>query len=191
MIARHVMLAWYMCSFEIFYGICTSIAKKTIFLWFSRGGGSRPPAPLWICPWLDCFHQQTELCPYWVTLSVGIRDIAWRQILKWNKQLMISLEIADTSQGDRTIIVPSPWGYRRMTDRCPYDFMGHAKASCGNLAGSLRLSQESTIIFGPRWQSKTLRCPHDHRAVPIRGSYDVTVMCLRAYDFFKFVIVRS
>ena len=93
---------------------------------------------------------------------------------------MISLlEIVDTSQGDRTIIVPSPWGYRRMTVRCPYDFMGLAKAFCGDLAGSLRLSQESTIIFGPRCQSKTLRCPHDHRAAPVRGSYDVTVMCLR------------
>ena len=27
---------------------------------------------------------------------------------------------------------------------------------------------------------KIARCPHDHRAVPIRGSYDVTAMCLRA-----------
>ena len=67
-----------------------------------------------------------------------------------------------------------------MTVRCPYDFMGPAKASYGDLAGSLRLSQECTIIFGPRWQSKTLRCPHDHRTVPVRGSYDVTAMCLRA-----------
>ena len=63
--------------------------------------------------------------------------------------VMISLEIVETSQGDRTIIVPSPWGYRRMTVRCPYDFMGPAKASCGDLAGSSRQSQESTIIFGP------------------------------------------
>ena len=94
---------------------------------------------------------------------------------------MISLrEIVDTSQGDRTIIVPSPWGYRKMTVRCPYDFMGPAKASCGNLAGSLRLSQDSTIIFGPRWRSKTLRCPHDHRTMPVRGSYDITAMCIRA-----------
>ena len=61
--------------------------------------------------------------------------------------------------------------------------MGPARASCGDFAGSLRLSQESTIIFGPILQSKTLRCPHDHRAVPVRGSYDVTAMCLRAYDF--------
>ena len=111
---------------------------------------------------------------------VFIRDIAWRQILKWSKQLMISLDIVDTLQGDRTIILPSRWGYRRMTARSPYDFMGPAKASCGDLAGSLRLSQESTIIFGPIWQSKTQRCPHNHRAVPLRGSYDVTAMCLRA-----------
>ena len=93
---------------------------------------------------------------------------------------MISLVIVDTSQGDRTIIVPSPRGYRMMTVRCPYDFMGPAKAPCGDLAGSLRLSQESTIIFGPRRQSKTLRCPHDHRAVPVPGLYAVTAMCLRA-----------
>ena len=58
--------------------------------------------------------------------------------------------------------------------------MGPARASCGDLAGSLRLSQESTIIFGPKGQSKTLCCPHDHRAVPVRGWYDVTAMCLRA-----------
>ena len=86
----------------------------------------------------------------------------------------------DTSQGDRTIIVQTPWGYRRMTVRCPYDFIGPARALCGDLAGSLRLSQESTIIFGQKWQSKTLRCPHDHRVVHARGSYDVTAMCLRA-----------
>ena len=58
--------------------------------------------------------------------------------------------------------------------------MGPARASCGDLADSLRLSQESTIIFGPKLQSKILRCPHDHLAVPVRGSYDITAMCLRA-----------
>ena len=35
-----------------------------------------------------------------------------------------------------------------VTVRCPYDFMCPARASCGDLAGSLRLSQESTIILG-------------------------------------------
>ena len=96
------------------------------------------------------------------------------------KQLMIGLETVYASQGDCTIIVPSHCGYRRMTVRCPYDFMGPAKASSGDLASSLRLSQESTIIFGPRRQSKTLRCTRDHRAVPVPGPYDVIAMCLRA-----------
>ena len=58
--------------------------------------------------------------------------------------------------------------------------MGTARALCGDLAGSLRLSQESTIIFGPKCQSEIVRGPHDHRAVPVRGSYDVAATCLRA-----------
>ena len=53
MLARHVMLAWYMFSFEIFYGIWTSIDKKNyIFVIFQGGGGgggggggSGPPVP--------------------------------------------------------------------------------------------------------------------------------------------------
>ena len=129
-------------------------------------------------PWLDCFHQKTG--------SILSHTDWWykRHRLKTNIEMKQTANdksgIVDTSQGDRTIIVPSPWGYRRMTVLCPYDFMGHVKALCDNLAGSLRLSQESTIIFGPRLQSKTLRCPQDRRAVPVRGSYDVTAMCLRA-----------
>ena len=44
MMARHVMLAWYMCSFEIFYGIWTSIDKKNyIFVIFQ--GGPDPLSP--------------------------------------------------------------------------------------------------------------------------------------------------
>ena len=76
--------------------------------------------------------------------------------------------------------MPSPWGNRMMTVRCPYDFMDPARASCDNLAGSLRLSQESTIIFWQKWQTKIARCPQDHRTVPIQVSYNVTVMCRRA-----------
>ena len=104
----------------------------------------------------------------WVHIE-SLWVVAWSLILTWNKQLMIRLEIVDTSQGDRTIIVPSPWGYRGVTVGCPYDFVGPARASYGDLAGSLWLSQESTIIFGPKWQSKIVRCPHDHRAVPPTG----------------------
>ena len=36
-----------------------------------------------------------------------------------------------------------------------------------------------------------MRYSHDHRVVHVRESCDVTEMCLRAYDFFKFVIMRS
>ena len=54
-------------------------------------------------------------------------------------------------------------------------FYGPARASCGDLAGSLRLSQKSTIML-----SKIVRGPHDHRAMPVRGSNDVAATCLRA-----------
>ena len=38
--------------------------------------------------------------------------------------------IVDTSQCNRAIIVPSPWGYCRMTVRCPYD-KGIVQQPCG------------------------------------------------------------
>ena len=98
------------------------------------------------------------------------------------------LKIVDTSQGDHTIIVPSSWGYRRMTVQCPYDFKGPARASCGDLAGSLRLSHESTIIFRLKLQSKIVRYPHDHLSVAVQASYDVTAMCLRAMGLRFFQI---
>ena len=58
--------------------------------------------------------------------------------------------------------------------------MGPERASCGDPLGSLRLSQESTIIFGQILQSKIVRCPHDHLAVAEQASYDVTATYLRA-----------
>ena len=67
-----------------------------------------------------------------------------------------------------------------MTVRCPYDFMSPAR---GIVRRSCRLPttmQESTIFFCPKCQSKIVRGPHDHRAVPIRRSYDVAATCLRA-----------
>ena len=104
------------------------------------------------------------------------------------------LEIVNTSQGDRTIIVPSPWGYRRVTARCPYDVMGPAMASCGDLAGSSRLSQRVYDPFLAKNDNLkscvvltiTLRCPYGDRTLSLRCVYG-----LRAYDFFKVVIVRS
>ena len=98
------------------------------------------------------------------------------------------LKIVDTSQGDRAFIVPSPWGYRRVTVQCPYDFMGHARPSCGDLMGSLRLSQESTIIFWAKNNNLkscvvltiTGRCPYGNRTMLLRCVYG-----LRTYDFFS------
>ena len=60
------------------------------------------------------------------------------------------LKIVDTWQGNYAIIVPSPWGYSRVTVQCPYDFIGPARPLCGDIAGSLPLSQESRIILGPQ-----------------------------------------
>ena len=45
MMARHVMLAWYMCSFEIFYGIWTCIAKKALYFCDFPGGSPDPLSP--------------------------------------------------------------------------------------------------------------------------------------------------
>ena len=42
MMARHVMLAWYMCSFEIFYGTWVNIAKKLYYCDFPGEGGPDP-----------------------------------------------------------------------------------------------------------------------------------------------------
>ena len=92
---------------------------------------------------------------------------------------MISLEIVDTSQGDRTIIVSSPWGYRRMAVRCRTILSAMQRHRATTLRAPYDY-QKSTINFGRILQSKTLHCPRDHRAVHVRGSYDVTAMCLRA-----------
>ena len=42
-------------------------------------------------------------------------------------------------------------------------------------------------FLSQNFQSKIVRCPHDHLAVAVRASYHVTAMCLRAtaYDFFQ------
>ena len=64
--------------------------------------------------------------------------------------------------------------------------MSPVGASCGDLAGTLRLLQVSTIIFVPKCHSKILRCPHDHRAVPVRGLCNVTPMCLQATGLLFF-----
>ena len=140
-------------------------------------------------PWLDCFNQEIDLGPYWVTLSGCIRDIDWRQILANDNHYIPVWKLLTCRKAPARSLCHrlGLQMYRRMTVRCPYDFIGPARASCGDLAGSLRLSQESSIIFGSKWQSKIVRCRHDHCAVPVRGSHDVTAMCLRAMglQFFQ------
>ena len=79
---------------------------------------------------------------------------------------------------NRTVIVQSS-RYPFINVRCP----------CDVNAGSLRLSQEPTIIL----LSKFLWCPHDQRAVPVRRSCDQPAMYLQAKGlrfFSKFVRVR-
>ena len=135
-------------------------------------------------PWLDCLYQQTELGPFWVTLSGDMRDIAWRHILKWSKQLYNdNLEIIETSQGARTISVPTPWGYRRMivrkilwapqghhaaTLRAPYDYHKILQSFLGQ-NDNLKPCVVLTI---------TVRCPYGDRTMSLR-----CVCGLRAYDF--------
>ena len=47
---------------------------------------------------------------------------------------------------------------------------------CGLLATIARVYDHFLAIK----QTKIARCHHDHRAVPVRVSYDFTAMCLRA-----------
>ena len=63
-----------------------------------------------------------------------------------------------------------------MSIRFYWPCKGIVRQPCGLLTTIARVYDH----FWPKWQSKTLRCPHDHRVVPARGSYDVTAMCLRA-----------
>ena len=150
-------------------------------------------------PWLDCFHQQTELGPYWVTLSGGIRDIAWRQILKCNKQLYndnqyipvwklltrrkaparsLCHRLVDTAgwSSDVRTILWALQGHRAATLRAPYDYRKSLRSFLGQ-NDNLKPCVVLTITVG--W-------PYGDRTMSLRCVYG-----LRAYDFFKFVIVRS
>ena len=66
-------------------------------------------------------------------------------------------------------------------------------ASCDDLAGSLRLCKSLRSFFAQNVNLKscvvltiTVRCPYGDRTMLLRRVYG-----LRAYDFFKLVIVRS
>ena len=150
-------------------------------------------------PWLDCFHQQAEMAPYWVTLSGGIRDIAWRQILKWNKQLyndnqyrpvwkLLTRRKAPARSLCHRLGVTAGWssdvrtilwalqGHRKATLRAPYDYRKSLQSFLGQ-NDNLKPCVVLTI---------TVLCPYRDRTMSLRCVYG-----LRAYDFFKFVIVRS
>ena len=92
----------------------------------------------------------------------------------------IRLEIVDTSQGARTIIVPSPLGYRRMIVRCPYGYDYDYRMSLRSFLGQNDNLKPCVVL------TITVRCPYGDRTMSLRCVYR-----LRAYDFFKFVIVRS
>ena len=64
----------------------------------------------------------------------------------------MSVRFYEPCKGHRATILQAPYDYRK----------------------SLR------SFFCPKCQSKIVRGPHDHRAVPIRRSYDVAATCLRA-----------
>ena len=98
MMAHHVMLAWYMCSFEIFYGIWTSIAKKNLFLWFSRG--NRDP----LLPPLD--PPMIRLLPSANWTVFILRHTEWwyqRQILKNDESLGNCWHVASWPHDHRAI----------------------------------------------------------------------------------------
>ena len=129
-------------------------------------------------PWLDCFHQQTDPGPYWATLSDGTRDIAWRQILTWNNHYMYipvwkwltrrkatarslchRLGVTAGWPSDVRTILWAQQGHRAATLRAPYDY-------CKSLQSFLG-------------QNKNLKS-YVVLTITVRGSYDVTAMCLRA-----------
>ena len=130
-------------------------------------------------PCFDCFHQQTELGPYWVTLSSGIRDIAWRQILTWNKQLMLSLlklltrRKATARSSCHRLGVTAGWPsyvrtilwalqrHRAATLRAPYDYRKSLRSFLGQ-DDNLKPCVVLTI---------TVRCPYRDRAMSLRCVY--------------------
>ena len=134
-------------------------------------------------PWLDCFHQQTELGPYWVTLSGDIRDIAWRQILKWNKQLMITNRYLDMSEGaarslchrlgvtagwpsDVRMILWALQGHLAATLRAPYDYRKSLRSFLGR-NDNLKPCVVLTI---------TERCTYeDHTHSDVSTGYGLTI----------------
>ena len=138
--------------------------------------------------WLDCFHQQTELGPYWVTLSGGIREIACRQKLKWNKQLyndnqyipvwkLLTSRKAPARSLCHRLGVTAGWssdvrtilwalqGHRAATLRAPYDYHKSLRSFLGK-NDNLKLCVDLTI---------TVQCPYGDRTMSLPCVYGLTI----------------
>ena len=102
MLARHVMLAWYMFSFEIFYGIWTSIDKKKLYFCDFPGGGPDP-----LSPPLDPLMIRLLPLANW-TVSILSHTEWWYKKHHLKTNIEMKQTANDKSQGERTIIVPSP-----------------------------------------------------------------------------------
>ena len=128
-------------------------------------------------PWLDCFHQQTELSPYWVTQSCGIRDIAWRQILKLLKRRKATARSLCHRLG-----VSAGWPSDVRTIR--WALQGHITAT---LWAHCDYRKSLRSFLG---QTDNLK-PCVVLTIPVRGPYGDRTMSLRcvyrlrAYDFFQ------
>ena len=66
-----------------------------------------------------------------------------------------------------------------------------AQSSCTMLQCTCGFISRACIIFGHKWQSKTLRCPYDQHAVPVQGSDYLPAMCLQAMGLRFFKICQS
>ena len=97
----------------------------------------------------------------WVMISVPSSFVfffhsyeasCWNKRNSWRWPIFTHLENVDPLQCDRTVMVRSPWDCRKITALYPCDFMGTARAPCGNrsIAKSLQSSYDS---FWPNWSS--------------------------------------
>ena len=90
---------WWLGSFENFRGSGSVLLRKSIFLWFSRGGGGGPDllSPLWIRAWDRTMYTLIEI--YWKSIlscaSAFVRHFAYflshqAQIIKLKKHSFLN-----------------------------------------------------------------------------------------------------
>ena len=117
--------------------------------------------------WLDCFHQQTKLGPYWVTLSGGIRDNIMITIPVWKlltrrkapaRSLCHRLGVTAGWSSDVRTILWALQGHCAATLRAPYDYRKSLRSFLGQ-NDNLKPCVVLTI---------TVRCPYGDRTVSLR-----------------------